>query len=220
MTKYKIALFDLDGTLTDPQKGITNCVQYALDSYGIYNQPMDILLKFIGPPLTESFMVYYGFDEEKAIEAVAKYRERFTDTGIFENKLFEGTDKMLQTLKEAGVVLCVASSKPEVFVKRILKHFEIEQYFDIVKGSLLSGERVNKHEVIQAVLDELQDIVPGYKLADMIMVGDRLHDINGAKTIGIDSLGVAFGYGGREELENYGATYIADTMEEVTSYIL
>ena len=126
---------------------------------------------------------------------------------------------MLQTLKDAGVVLCVASSKPEVFVKRILKHFEIEQYFDIVKGSMLNGERVNKDEVIQAVLDELEAFVPKYQLKDIIMVGDRLHDINGAKAIGVDSLGVAFGYGGREELEAYGATYIADTMEEVAEWL-
>lgn len=219
MPKYKIALFDLDGTLTDPKEGITNCVQYALDSYGLYHQPMSTLLKFIGPPLTDSFMEYYGFDEKKAWEAIGKYRERFKDIGIFENRLFEGTRQMLENLKDQGVILCVASSKPEEFVERILVHFEIRAYFDIVRGSLMNGVRVKKDEVIQSVLDELGNIAPDYTLGDIIMVGDRLHDIVGAQKIGVDSLGVSFGYGGRDELETYHATYIADTMEEIVGII-
>lgn len=214
---YKYILFDLDGTLTDPKEGITNCVQYALDKYGFYNQPMDLLLKFIGPPLTESFMVYYGMDLEQAKDAVEKYRERFKDIGIYENKLYDGVDEMLCRLKECGKVLAVASSKPEVFVERILEYFNIRQYFDIVKGSFLDGTRVNKAEVIEAVFAELPE---NLDKTELVMVGDRLHDVNGAKTVGVDCIGVSFGYGGRKELEEAGADAVADTVEQLLNLIL
>lgn len=214
---YKYILFDLDGTLTDPKEGITNCVQYALDSYGIYDQPMETLIKFIGPPLTESFMVYYGMEKSQAVAAVEKYRERFNDTGIFENRLYDGVDTMLETLKSCGKVLAVASSKPEVYVKRILEHFGIRQYFDIVKGSFLDGTRVIKSEVIEAVFDELPE---GFDKKSLVMVGDRLHDVNGAKAVHAASIGVAFGYGGRKELEDAGADYVVDSVEELTALIM
>lgn len=214
---YQYVLFDLDGTLTDPQEGITNCVQYALDSFGIHHQPKEKLLKFIGPPLAESFMVYYNMDKEAARRAVQKYRERFTDIGIFENRLYEGTEKMLYDLKTAGRTLAVASSKPEVFVERILEHFHIKHYFDIVKGSFLDGRREIKSQVIEAVFEELPK---GFEKSRLVMVGDRLHDVNGAKAVGVDCIGVSFGYGGRKELEDAGADAIVDSMEELKNYIL
>lgn len=215
MGKYSYILFDLDGTLTDPFEGITKCVQYALNYYGIKDEPLKSLKKFIGPPLKESFMVYYGFDDQKAEGAVEKYRERFQDIGIFENKLYEGVDKMLQSLKESGYVLAIASSKPTVYVERILEHFHVAKYFDNITGSFLDGRRTKKSEVIEAVLTEL-DISDRSKV---LMVGDRLHDVEGAAEAGIDCLGAGFGYGGREELETAGAIAVADTVKDVLNYI-
>ena len=137
MKKY--FLFDLDGTLTDPKVGITTCVQYALQSFGIQEPDLDKLEPFIGPPLKESFMEFYGMDGEQADEAVEKYRERFNDKGIYENEIYPGMARMLQILSGKGFRLAVASSKPTVYVERILEHFGIRQYFKAVVGSELDG---------------------------------------------------------------------------------
>ena len=153
MKKY--LLFDLDGTLTDPKIGITTCVQYALASFGIEEPDLDKLEPFIGPPLKESFMEFYDMDETQAEAAVEKYRERFRDIGLFENEVYKGIPKMLRTLQAKGMHLAVASSKPTVFVERILKHFHIEQYFEAIVGSELDGTRVNKDEVVQEALKRL-----------------------------------------------------------------
>ncbi|NLL77092.1 MAG: HAD hydrolase-like protein, partial [Clostridiales bacterium] len=155
LTKFKNLLFDLDGTLTDPKEGITTSVQYALKSFGIDEPNLDKLEPFIGPPLKDSFMKYYGFDEEKAEKAVAKYREWFAPTGIFQNKIFPGIADMLKELKEEGKVLAVASSKPTVFVEKILRHFDIYHYFDVVVGSELNGVRGSKEEVVEEALLQL-----------------------------------------------------------------
>lgn len=216
MKNYTTILFDLDGTLTDPWLGITTCVQYALNAFGVEDVPLENLTKFIGPPLKESFMEYYGFDADQAELAVEKYRERFHDTGIFENKVYLGIPELLTSIRDAGKRLAVASSKPEVFVVRILEHFDLAGYFEVVKGSHLDGRRTKKSEVIEAALEEL-------KFTDrskVLMVGDRLHDVEGAKEAGLDCAGVTFGYGGFEELEAAGATYIVDTPEALEALIL
>ena len=216
MKKYKYLLFDLDGTLTDPFEGITKSVQYALNAFGIMDEPLDKLKKFIGPPLKASFMDFYGFDSEKAETAVLKYRERFADTGIFENKVYDGVEQMLKVLKDSGYVLAIASSKPTVFVERILEHFHLRDYFDNVTGSFLDGRRTKKSEVIEAVIEAL-------KIADRkeaLMIGDRFHDVEGAKEAGIDCVGAAFGYGGREELENAGAIEVLGSVEELKKLLL
>ena len=127
MKKY--LLFDLDGTLTDPKLGITTCVQYALKSFGVEETDLDKLEPFIGPPLKDSFMQFYGMSEEQAETAVAKYRERFQDIGLFENEVYAGVPQMLHTLQSKGLFLAVASSKPTVYVERILEHFKIRKYF-------------------------------------------------------------------------------------------
>ena len=141
---FKYILFDLDGTLTDPKVGITTCAQYALASVGIDEPDLDKLEPFIGPPLHESFMQFYGFDKDMAMKLVEKYRERFNHIGIFENEIYPGIPKMLQTLKEKGCKISIASSKPTVLVERILVHFDIKQYFDSVVGSNLDGSRTKK----------------------------------------------------------------------------
>ncbi len=212
---YKYILFDLDGTLTDSFEGIAKCVQYALNAYGIKDEPLENLRVFIGPPLIESFMKYYGFSEENAVAATAKYRERFADTGIYENKVYDGVPQMLKNLKEHGYVLAIASSKPTIYVERILEYFHIREYFSSVMGSLLQGLRGKKNEVIQAVFEDLAIT----DKSQVLMVGDRLHDVEGAKLMGVDCMGVSYGYGGRTELEETGATYVVDTVEELEKFL-
>lgn len=212
--KKKVILFDLDGTLTDPMIGITKSVQYALKKYGIIEADLWNLTKFIGPPLKESFMEFYGFSEEEGQKAVEYYREYYAPVGIYENQVYEGLEEMLAALKEKGLSLCVATSKPERFAKMILKHFHLDSYFDLIGGALMDG-RTDKAEVISYVLDQLDT-----KKEKVVMVGDREHDILGAKKNGLDSIGVLFGYGNEEELKEAGADWIAKDMTGLGSILL
>lgn len=211
MKDYQYILFDLDGTLTEPKEGITKSVAYALEYYGIHVEDLDTLCPFIGPPLKESFMKFYGFDDAKAEEAVEKYREYFRPCGVYENELYPGVIALLEGLKEQGKVLVLATSKPTVFAKIILEHFELSQYFDCVVGSELDGTRVNKDEVITCALKEAG--IEDKSIA--VMIGDREHDILGAKANGLDCIGALYGHGSREELEKAGADVIVKTVEEL-----
>lgn len=213
---YTHILFDLDGTITDPGLGITNSVMYSLRTYGIEITDRESLYPFIGPPLDESFMRYFGFRKEDCPEAIRRYREYFSDRGLFENEIYPGVSKMLSELKKAGKKIILATSKPEVFAERILEHFDLREYFDLVAGSTLDGSRIKKADVIKDALFRL-GITSGPSL---LMVGDREHDIIGARTVGIDSVGVLYGYGSREELETAGAGYLAASPEEVTKIAL
>lgn len=212
-------LFDLDGTLTDPKEGICTCVQYALASFGIEEPDIDKLEPFIGPPLKNSFMDFYNMSEEQAEAAVEKYRERFNDKGIFENKLYDGVPQMLQALNSKGMFLAVASSKPTVFVERILEHFDIRKYFKVVVGSELDGTRVNKDEIVEEALRQLFGEKPVEK-NKVFMIGDRRFDVEGAKAMGVDSVGVTYGYGGMEELREAKADYIVRSVEELRRFLL
>lgn len=213
--KYKYIFFDLDGTLTDPQEGITNCVKYALEYYGIHETDYSNLLRFIGPPLIHSFRQYYGFDQEKALEAVAKYRECFSSVGIFENKVYEGIYDLLQALTDNGHILVLATSKPRIFAERIMAKYRLRPYFKLISGSELDGTRNNKDEVIEYAIDKLK--CPRNKI---IMVGDRKHDILGAKKCHIVSCGVRFGYAEKGELETAGADYMADNLSELLQILM
>lgn len=212
-------LFDLDGTLTDPKVGICTCVQYALASFGIDEPDIDKLTPFIGPPLKDSFMQFYHMDDTQAENAVAKYRERFQDTGIFENELYDGVPRMLETLNSKGMHLAVASSKPTVFVERILEHFQIKKYFGVIVGSELDGTRVNKDEVVAEALRQLFGDKPVEK-EKVYMIGDRRFDVEGARAIGVESVGVTYGYGDMEELREAKADYIVRSVEELQSFLL
>ncbi len=216
MQNKTVILFDLDGTLTDPGVGITRSVNYALESFGIHTEDLSELYKFIGPPLIDSFVKYYGFDEMQALQGVEKYREYFKDIGIFENEPYQGIDEILHDLSEAGRRLIVATSKPIVFADRILEHFNLMQYFDMICGSELDGTRTKKGEVIMYALDKagITD------LSEVVMVGDRMHDVIGAKESGIDSIGVLFGYGSDVELKTAGATIIVETVAELRKMLL
>lgn len=207
----KFYLFDLDGTLTDPKVGITKSVQYALKSFGVETDDLDELEKFIGPPLLESFIEYCGFSEKDAFAAIEKYRERFSTVGIYENLLYGGVDDMLKSLTDDGKAVLLATSKPAVFAETILKHFGIREYFSFVAGSELDGRRTKKSEVIMYALDSMNIT----DLQACVMIGDRMHDIVGAREAGIESVGVLYGYGGREELESAGAGSIVATVGEL-----
>ena len=209
-------LFDLDGTLTNPQEGITKCVQHALKAFQIDEPDLEKLIPFIGPPLIQSFMDFYGFTEDQARQAVAVYRERFGTVGLFENFPYPGIQEMLKQLQAQGKILAVASSKPGVYVHRILEKFELAQYFQVIEGSNLDGTRVDKKEVIAEVLAQL-----GNPSSDqLLMIGDRKFDVIGAREMGFGCVGVRFGFSAPGELEESGALYIAETVDDLTKYLL
>lgn len=214
---FQYCLFDLDGTLTDPKEGITKSVQHALRHFGIEEPDLSRLEPFIGPPLLDSFMEFYGFDPEQAKKAIEVYRERFAPIGVLENKLILGADQMLCHAKEKGIHLAVASSKPLVFVNQILQHFDIEKYFEVIVGSELDGTRVTKEEVVEEALRQLGilEIKAEERKKNCAMVGDRKFDIQGAKAHGLTGIGVSFGYASEGELEEAGAEYLVDTMTEL-----
>ena len=210
---YKYLLFDLDGTLTDSQEGITKSVSYALINLGVEDLPDDIKLRFIGPPLKDSFPKYCGFDEETTEKAIALYRERYSKVGKFENRPYEGIPELLKKLKDDNRVLVIASSKPTGFVEDILNKFDLRQYFDIISAADLSGKKCEKEDVIKEAL-EILNLKNGDK--DVVMIGDRHYDINGAKYFDLDSIGVNYGFAfDKNELKDAGATYVVETVEEL-----
>lgn len=216
MERFQYILFDLDGTLTDPAVGITNSIMYSLKKYNIKVDDRSELYKFIGPPLLESFMKYYGFTEEEGKKAIEYYREYFGVKGLFENIIYDGIKDLLKSLKDNGKILLVATSKPQVFAEQILVHFKLDKYFSFIAGSNLDGTRIKKAEVIEYALEGLNIT----DLTKTIMVGDREHDIRGAKTIGIKSIGVLYGYGSKEELVNADADYIVQSVSEIKDIVL
>lgn len=208
---FQSILFDLDGTLTDAAPGITNSVKYALSKFGIDETDDNKLRKFLGPPLISSFMEFYGFSKEKAQKAVEYYREYFVPHGIFENEVYSGIPKLLQKLKADGKTLIIATSKPETFAVQIAEHFEIDSYFDLIAGSNLDNTRSKKAQVIEYALETLGIL----DRAHAVMIGDREHDIKGAKKTGLRSIGVLYGYASPGELENAGADFTANSPEEL-----
>lgn len=213
---YKYVLFDLDGTLTDPKEGITGCVQHALTCMGIEPPEKDELLDFIGPPLVDSFIRRFGMTADEAEFALKKYRERFSTVGMFENRVYDGVPQMLEKLKSSELTLAVASLKPLVFVEKILEKFKLKSFFSAVCGSDLEGTKHTKKQIIDDVLSALPPASP----SEIVMVGDRYQDIEGAKEAGIYSIGVKYGYAEGSELENAGADFIAEMPEDVTKIIL
>lgn len=231
---YQYILFDLDGTLTDPKEGITKSVQYALKDFGVEEPDLDKLEKFIGPPLRLSFPEFYGFSEEQTTKAIQKFRERYNVTGVFENEIYAGMAAFLQECKAEGIRLAIASSKPQYLVEKVLERFEIGQYFDVIVGCIDEGKRDTKIEVMEEALrqlfaktvskkkeaDERDMTVVEFPREQVLMVGDRVFDIEGAKHFGVDSLGVTYGYAKKGELEGAGATYLAGSIAEMRHVIL
>ena len=212
----KTLFFDLDGTLTDPALGITKSVAYALDHFGIHVDDLRSLQIYIGPPLLDSFMRFHHFSEEDAIEAIRVYREYFGVKGLFENEVYPGMEAFLSRLIREGFRLCVATSKPEVYAKRILEYFSLDRYFDAVFGIALDQERETKADVIGRGLDSLG--LRGRE-ADVLMIGDRFHDVEGASAQGLGTVGVLYGYGNRQELESAGALAVAEDLQELETIL-
>lgn len=213
---YDYLFFDLDGTLTDPAEGITNSFIYALKYFGIEVPSYETLCTYIGPPLVTTWKEQYGFDDEKAAEGVKKYREYFADKGLFENKVYPGIPELLRKLKAAGKHLYVATSKPEEYSKRIMDKFDLSKYFEAVCGSNIDETRSTKAEVVAYTME-----TAGIKNPDnILMIGDRKHDVIGSKENGIKCCGVLFGYGNRQELEEAGAAFIASDINELEKILI
>ena len=212
---YQVCLFDLDGTITDSAPGIVNSVIYALKKLGIEETDREKLLAFIGPPLTESFQKFYGFSEEDSWKGVEYYREYYAEKGIFECTVYNGVEETLRKLKDSGKKLIVSTSKPEVYARQIIEHFGLMKYFDYVAGMELDGGRGTKAQVIEYALKNCQ--IKDVK--EVLMIGDREHDVLGSKQFDIDCVGVLYGFGSREELENVDAKYIVSRPEELIDII-
>ena len=214
---YDFCLFDLDGTLTDPKVGITKSYQHALSAFGIHEE-LENLLQFIGPPLRSNFRDYYGLSEADTEKAVAKFREYFIEKGLLENMVYPGIPEILQELKGKGVTLAVATSKVTAFANKVLNHFSLDGYFGFVSGDDMDGSLTinGKGDIIRTALDALD---PG-RSNKPVMIGDRHHDITGANDVGIDSIGITWGYGSRGELEDAGATWIVESLDELCKLIL
>lgn len=218
--RYRYVLFDLDGTLTDSGEGITKCVQYALKkAAGIEVTDMASLRRFVGPPLEDSFREFYHMEEALAKEAVRCYRERFSAVGMFENRVYDGMPETLRALREQGVLLGVATSKPAVYTEKILEKFQLLSYFSAVAGARLDGAHSTKPELIARAL-EMLGAAPEEWSASALMIGDRKFDIEGAKAVGIDSVGVTYGFAPEGELEACGATYYAAAPARLLELVL
>lgn len=216
--EYRYILFDLDGTITESAPGITNSVAYALEKMGLEAVDKEELKKFIGPPLMDSMQKYYGMTEEEAAQGVVYYREYYTEKGIFENSVYEGFMDSLKALRASGRTILMVTAKPEDYAKLIAEHFGFAEYFDGIYGASMDESRNKKADVIRYALHESG--IENENLEKVLMVGDRNHDILGAKENGLDSMGVLYGYGSREELEEAGADYIAETTADIAEIIL
>ena len=206
---FKYILFDLDGTLTNPKEGITKCVQHALRHFGIERE-CDELIPFIGPPLKEQFMKYASLSEEDAVEAVRIYRERFAPIGLFENEIYPGVLELLAGLKKEGKVIALATSKPTIFASQIVEKYGIAPYLDYLSGSELDGTNVEKSAVVRIAMENIGAIAE-----ETVLIGDRMHDAEGAEENGISCIGVSYGFAAEGELEKAGVKVIADSADEL-----
>ncbi|HEM2690352.1 TPA: HAD family hydrolase [Streptococcus suis] len=212
---YQTILFDLDGTLTDSGQGILNSVAYALEKMGIEEPDTANLNRFIGPPLYESFSRFYQLSPEDTQSAVDAFRIYFKEKGMFENQLYPGIIPLLEELRTAGKTLVIATSKPEIFAKQILEHFGIAHYFDVIAGASLDSSRISKADVIGYAINQLEAF-PKHA----VMIGDREHDIEGARMHQLPAIGVLYGYGNKQEFEKAGATMIVETVQDAKRVLL
>jgi phosphoglycolate phosphatase len=215
--RYKYVLFDLDGTITDPVIGITNAYMYALEKFNIKVNDRSELFKVIGPPLRQSFPEFYKLSGEDTELAVKYYREYYGRKGLEENDIMPGIPETLGRLKQEGCKLYVATSKPEEYAVKILQNLRLDGWFDYIAGASMDGSRDDKVSVMQYLIEKIRYDNPEAKISEMVMVGDRHFDVEGAGHFNMDSIGVLFGYGSRQELEEAGATYIVDTADGIAN---
>ena len=215
MKNYEVVLFDLDGTVSDSGEGITNSVKYSLKKFGIIETDYEKLKKFVGPPLYASYEKYYGFSHEEAIKAVEYYREYYNAGGIFELRIYNGIIDLLKYLKKSEKKIILATSKPEIYAEKIARKFGFYELFDNISGALLDGSRIEKADIIAYALGR----VGNPDINNCIMIGDTEFDVLGAKAFGMDSIGVTYGYGKREDIEKAEATYIVSKAEEILNLV-
>ena len=213
---YRYVFFDLDGTITDSGEGITNSAAYALEKFGIHVRDRSELYPFIGPPIVEAFKNLFHFSREDSVKAVAYYREYYKDKGIFENRVYDGIPELLSALKEKGVTVVLATSKPELYARRILEHFQLDRYFDFITGATMDESRVKKADVIAYALEKLSV----RDTSEVLMVGDREHDVIGAGKNRIVTASVLFGYGSEKELTDAGAKYLLKEPKDLLPIVL
>ena len=214
MKKYKCLFFDLDGTITDSSEGIINSIVYALEKMNVDIKDKTILKKFVGPPLMDSYKKYYGFNDEEAELGLKIFREYFSVKGIFENRLFDGMYELLEQLYNAGYELVLATSKPDVYAVQILEHFKIKKFFTHISACPMDEADTTKLDIIKGALK----LTSVKNKDEILMIGDTVLDVNGAKECGLDSIGVLYGTDGPEELKN--ATYIVKDVEELKNILL
>lgn len=212
---YQIIFFDLDGTIVDPKDGITNAVQYALEKFGII-EDQENLIKFIGPPLKYSFQQYYNFNEEQALQAIEYYRKKFIPEGLQKSIVYNGIEKLLDKLQKSGIQLYIVSSKPSFASKQIITYHGLNKYFKDIVGVDKKFIDVDKSTRIKEALL----LEPKKPKNTIVMIGDREHDIIGAQANGIDSIGVLYGYGTEDEINNIKPTYIAKNIEDLEKLLL
>ena len=212
--RFNSAIFDLDGTIMDSEEGIVRSVEYALDKMGVTEYDRQTNLRFIGPPLVDSFMEYYSMSEEDALRAVDFYRERYSVTGIYEARMYDGVRELLARLKEQGVKIYIGSSKPEKYVRMILEKQGILDLFDYVAGATFDESRNNKEQVLTYLFEQVE-----IDKKSAVMIGDRYHDIDGAHYVKIPCIAVLYGFGNEAEFKKHGAEYIAADTDEILKII-
>lgn len=214
MALYKYILFDFDGTVFDTVEGITKSAQYALSKFGI-DAELDFLRQFAGPPLVDKFMEVYGFSREQGEQATAYFKERYQPIGLYECRIFPGMKEMLSRLKAAGLVLGIATSKPQHLAEKLLEIEGMTDIFDVICGSGLNGNNDSKESVLRRAMETL-----GADKEHSVLIGDTKYDVIGAKAVGIDCVGVRFGYAAEGELEQAGAKYIVEDMAELEKLLM
>ena len=215
MKKYDVILFDLDGTLTNPERGLVESYYYGLSKMGLKNLEKNELKRFIGPPLFDEWQVVYDFTEEESRKAVSLFREYFSVYGWWDNEVYPGVEKVLSVLKNSGKTIALATSKPEVFAKKILRLFGLDKYFDFIGAATLDATRDKKWQVIDYTLSSLGIM----DKSSCVLVGDRMYDAEGARICGIDSIGVLYGQGSEEEIRGAGFNYIVDSVEDIITML-
>lgn len=212
---YRYILFDLDGTLIDSSQGVISAAKFALDKMGVPETQIVNLERIIGPPLKHSFKEFFNLSDEFAEKGVEYFREYYRDKSLFDCTVYEGVEELLTMLKNDGYTLAIATSKPKVFAKRILDHINLSQYFDVIEGSSLDEAHHDKADIISHVINQLNIYNPN----QAIMIGDRLYDVKAANAIGMESIGVLYGFGSLEEFQDAGASYVVNSVKELGQFL-